>query len=92
MIQRILKAMAILTPIAVFCSLNFGGGDTPRSSVLDPLLPAPAHAAWECFSNSYCPWPTSGCAQFQWQSFCLRNGLNCCNVSQQQCVGGTGCP
>ena len=45
MIQRILKSMAILTPIAVFCSLNFGAPSAgPYSSVLDPLLPAPAEA------------------------------------------------
>lgn len=93
MIQRILKAMAISTPIAVFCSLSFSGPSAgPLSSALDPLLPAPAQAA-SCYDHSYCPDPFGGCHQYQYETFCLQiPGPACCNLSQQQCVGGTSCP
>ena len=72
MIRRTLKALAILTPIAVFCSLTFGGpGDGPISSVLSPLLPAAAHAGW-CHTYSYCEPGTGYCTSFQWEHFCYQ--------------------
>lgn len=85
--KRILKAMAIVTPIAVFCSLQFGsphGG--PVSSVLDPLLPAPAAAGnYWCGNNHYCPSGGGGaCQQWGWPTYCQHDGppFTCQNVPQ----------
>ena len=56
--KRLFKPLVILTPLAVFASLQFSGPNgEPINSVLDPLLPAKAHAG--CYQASRC-WNNQG--------------------------------
>ena len=79
--KRILGLLAVFTPLAVFCSLQFG---PPRdsgviTSVLQPLLPATAHAADCNHSVCYEDWPFHWtCTSNQWTN-CVTNpsGSNC---------------
>ena len=84
-----LRSMAFLTPIAVFCSLSFGGSSAgPHSSVRDPLLPAPAEAWW-CYDHNICY--GSSCTTYQYESFSLQEASRCCTISQIACTGGGPC-
>ena len=61
--------LAILTPVGVLCSLSLGGPSAgPISSVLNPLLPAAAHAD-QCWTYSHCDEVGEYCTSFQYPTF-----------------------
>ena len=85
--KRLFKPLMILTPLAVFASLQFSGPNgEPISSVLDPLLPAKADAL--CVEHAICSDQGGfyACVAFQYTTCWLNDSAsNCWYASWRPC-------